>query len=30
MGDRMLAEQRMQTQGKQPWKAALYAMESWD
>jgi hypothetical protein len=30
MGDRTLAEQRIQIQGKQPWKGALYAMESWD
>jgi hypothetical protein len=29
MGDRTLAEQRIQ-QGKQPWKGALYAVESWD
>jgi hypothetical protein len=29
MGDRTLAEQRIQTQGKQPWKGAVYAMESW-
>jgi len=28
MGERMLAEQHVQTQGKQPWKGALYAMES--
>jgi hypothetical protein len=30
MGDRMLAEQRIQTQGKLRWKGALYAVESWD
>jgi hypothetical protein len=30
MGDRMLAKLCIQTQGKQPWKGALYAVESWD
>ena len=30
MDDRMLAEQRIQAEGKQPWKGALYATESWD